>query len=818
MVEILSISAGSAEFTADGSVLLLQSPESGIMRVRIGGGKNYVSPTGINASAAGIQVEEGDDEYRVKADGIDLAIHKSGGRLNWYSGGSLFLSQPFPDLTKQAVITYKSSGGESRSIKTVDGERSVSDGLVPVVDPERGALRARVYFDFSQTESLHGLGQAEEGIYDYRENNQFLYQHNMRIPVPFLISSARYGIFFDCGCLMTFNSGTAGGPSWFFLDTVDALDFYIIRRNSFDAIISGMRRLSGRAALLPKWAYGFLQSKEAYKTQDELVETAREYRRRHIPLDCVIQDWNTWEPGKWGNKRLDKSRYPDMNSAVKELHNMNIHTMISIWPNMNKNSDDNVEFTEKGGLLLNNNTYDAFDEKARKLYWEQVRRELFSAEADKGFDSFWCDSTEPFTDGDWNGEIMRESWERFALVGGEHKKYLDPALANLYALFHAKGIYQNQRSLTEHKRVFNLTRSGWAGSQRYGAALWSGDITAAWSTLRTQITEGLNFCMSGLPWWTLDIGGFFTVNKKYENRGCGMSGNRNPLWFWRGEFEDGVNDPGYRELYTRWLQFAAFLPLFRSHGTDTPREIWNFGEEGTPFYDAIAAFIKLRYTLMPYIYSLAGAVVHDDYTMMRSLLFDFSGDPEAAAISQEFMFGPALLVCPVTAPMYYAPGGAALNTEAVWECYLPRTNADWYEFRTGKRYPGGTTVTVPAPLETIPLFVRPGSIIPMESKQIEYACEDNGSPLEIRVYPGADGSFILYEDSGDGYAYEKGEYNRINLRWDDSRRVFTIGDSPFDFNQSIKRRGFILHTGNFEKRIDYTGRMLEVRLDGVENE
>jgi alpha-D-xyloside xylohydrolase len=804
-------SAAAARFTTPWGDLRLESWGKGILRFCLGGSGAYKSPTGIEPGFDPPPLDWNKDglSCHLSAGEIGLTINTEDGSLSWHDGrGNEFLSQPFPELAAQRVTRYKSGGGETRSIKTVDGERSISENLVPFHD--RDAFRAKVYFNFAAGEALHGLGQAEEGIYDYNGKTQYLYQHNMRIPIPFLLSGRGYGILFDCGCLMSFNGGenSGGGDApWFFLDTVDALDFYVIRREGFDAIIAGMRELTGAASLLPKWAFGYIQSKEAYLTQDELVEVAREYRKRHIPLDCVVQDWNTWEPGKWGNKRADKSRYPDLAAALEELHGMNVHAMVSVWPNMNPKGEDHGEFAAAGKLLLNNSTYDAFDGEARRLYWKQLERELFPG----GFDGWWCDSTEPFTSPDWNGAILREPWERFALVGDEHKKYLDPAGANLYALEHARGIYENQRAAAEDRRVINLTRSGWAGSQRYSAVLWSGDITAAWRTIKKQIAEGLNFCMSGLPWWTLDIGGFFTVYRKWQNRGCGMKGNSNPLWFWRGEFEDGVADPGYRELYVRWLQLGCFLPLFRSHGTDTPREIWRFGEAGDPFYDAIAAFIRLRYRLLPYTYSLAGAVAREHYTMLRGLIFDFAGDKTAVALSSQFMFGPAFLVCPVTEPMYYAPGGTPLALRREWSCYLP-AGADWYDFWTGQRHSGGTWITAAAPLEIMPLFVRAGSIVPSERAPLEYACEPSDKPLEIRIYSGADGHFVLYEDSGDGYAYERGCCNRIDLSWNETRRVFGIGKAEHDFPQSLCRRGFVLKIGDAEKMVSYSGEAMEVPL------
>jgi alpha-D-xyloside xylohydrolase len=785
----------------------IESPARGILRFRLGAEvPGRASPIGILPpdSPYPLRAEEDSGGFLFDAGSLRLRIGKPGGSLVWETeaGGVLF-SQPFPELTAKTVYRYRSAGGPVRTLKTVDGERNFSGPLLPRED--RSAWRARVFFDFAEDEGIHGLGQGEEGIYDYRGRTQYLYQHNMRTPVPFFLSTRGYGVLFDCGCLMTFNGGGEG--PYFFFDTLDALDFYVIRGETPDRIIRGMRALTGRAPLLPKWAFGYIQSKEAYRSQEELVETAREYRRRHIPLDCVVQDWNTWEPGKWGDKRPDKSRYPGIAGANRELHALQVYSMISLWPNT-RAGGDHEEFEAAGLLLEDRSTYNAFDPEARRLYWQQVSRELFSG----GFDSWWCDSTEPFSGPDWSGPVLREPWERYTLVGEEHKKYLDPALANCYGLEHARGIYENQRAETGEKRVFNLTRSGWAGSQRYGAALWSGDTSARWDVLAKQIREGLNLCMSGLPWWTLDIGGFFTVREKWQNRGCGMDKNPEPFWFWQGDFEEGVKDPGYRELYLRWLQFACFLPIFRSHGTDTPREIWRFGEEGEVFYDAIEGFIRLRYCLMPYIYSLAAMVSLEDYTMFRSLLFDFGEDKKARTLGGEFMFGPAFLVCPVTEPFRFGPGGVPLNKKEEWPCYLPG-EALWHDFWTGELHRGGGEITVPVPPDRMPLFVRAGSIVPTETAPLEYAGQVSPEPLEIRICPGADGSFSLYEDSGDGYDYERGRYNRITLEWNDRDRTLTMGPAEYRFPQSILNRPCRIRAGKALREVTYTGKPLRIETE-----
>ncbi len=715
-----------------------------------------------------IALETNEDSAIVSGGILSAEVSWDDLHIKWSrtSDGSTLLQEGIKEFIRIPVMKY-TTGDEAPVIdrvKTVDGERNFIRNLKEVRDHE--AFQGRLHFCFADDEQIHGLGQAEEGIYDYRGHVQYLYQHNMRIPMPVLVSSRGYGILFDCTCLMTF-SDTENG-SYLFFDAIPYLDYYFIAGDSMDEIVAGLRYLTGDAAMLPKWAYGYVQSKEQYYTADELVEVAERYRKLGIPIDCVVQDWNTWEKDKWGNKILDPERYGNMKECAEKLHGMNVHTMVSVWPNMNSGTENYDEFMSKGQLLNDLATYDAFDDKAREVYWKQVKEGLF----ENGFDSFWCDSTEPFSGPDWGGEIKREPWKRYQIVGDEHKKYLPPEKANAYALMHAKGIFENQRKTTEKKRVLNLTRSGYASGQKYAAMLWSGDTCASWDTLRRQITEGLNMGLSGYPYWTLDIGGFFTVGKEWKNRGCGCNNDPTPKWFWHGIYDEGVKDKGYCELYVRWLQMGVFLPMFRSHGTDTPREIWNFGREGDPFYDAIAKAIRLRYTLMPYIYSLAGAVRLEAGTMMRSLLFDFPDDEKAVERSDEFMFGKNLLVCPVTEPMYFEAGSAELEKDKTWECYLPAGSV-WYDIWDNKKYEGGQTVIVDAPLDRIPVFAKGGSVIP-ERANLTYAMEDNDEPIELHIFTGADGEFVYYDDAGDDYAYEKGEYETIRFRWMDESRTLEI--------------------------------------------
>ncbi len=693
------------------------------------------------------------------------------------------------------VVKYSTLGEEPRIevIKTVDGQRTQIGNLRAYTD--RKAYTGKVTFAIPQDTGIFGLGQDEDGVYNKRGTKQYLYQHNMRTPMPFFITDKGYGVFFDCPSLMVFDD--TGEDTNIYFDTVDQIDFYIIT-GSMDTVISEFRYLTGKAELLPKWAFGYIQSRERYQTQFEMINVAKKYRDINVPLDCIVQDWKTWPGDLWGQKTVDKSRYPDIAQMNHALHEMNVHTMVSIWPNMAEGSADHAELAKAGYLLGDYSTYDAFNKKAREMYWRQAEKELFSG----GFDSWWCDSTEPFTAPDWCGEVLLPEEKRYELVGAEHKKYIDPALANIYAVQHAKGIYENQRKKQPDKRVFNLTRSGYPGIQKYGVALWAGDTCAKWDELKQEIAKGLNLCMSGIPFWTVDIGAFFVGGSACWRKWSGDE-NVRPVWFWNGDYDDGSESPAYRELYTRWLQFGAFLPLFRSHGTDTRREIWYFGSPGDMFYDAIEKFIKLRYRLMPTIYSMAMRVALDDYTMMRSLMFDFPNDKTARDIDDEFMFGDALLVCPITQPMYYNLDGA-IETDKTRTCYLPQ-GADWYDFWTAEAYKGGQMLTVKAGIDTMPLFVKAGSILFMQ-KQTQHTAEDVPL-LEVWIYKGADVTTRYYNDDGISYRYKEGRYECFEFEWSDSLNTLTIRECSRHRADSMTMK---IHCDGVSKIISYNSGEMSV--------
>ncbi|MCH5333528.1 MAG: DUF4968 domain-containing protein, partial [Agathobacter sp.] len=505
-------------------------------------------------------------------------------------------------------------GGEisTEKVSTADGEKTVVRHADKIED---GSLfHTRLWLGWQDGEALYGLGQHEEGFSNLRGQMLFLHQGNRKIAVPMLVSGLGYGILMDTYSPMIF-SDTAYG-SYLYTEADEELDYYFILGPDMDGVVRAYRRLTGKAAMLPKWAFGYLQSQERYETADQILAVAEEYRKRGLGLDAVVLDWCSWEDGKWGQKSFDAKRFPDPAAMVEELHKKDVHFMMSIWPNMSANCEDYQEFKEAGLLLPGSEIYNALSEEGRKLYWKQVQTALY----DKGVDAWWCDSSEPVTP-EWNHFVRQEPAALYSEYCRSLENHLPADMTNAYCLFHAQALYEGQRSSgrTGAGRVMNLTRSGYTGQQRYGTVLWSGDIGASWDTLRRQIAAGLNFCASGLPYWTTDIGAFFV--------------KKGAPWYCDGDYDNTTEDLGYRELYVRWSQWECFLPVFRGHGTDCWRELWRFGEEGTPFYDALVACNRLRYELMPYIYTQAGLVWLRDESFIRLLAFVFPDDPAVYEIA-----------------------------------------------------------------------------------------------------------------------------------------------------------------------------------------
>ena len=873
----------------------------------------------------GVEVTAGDLNVRVQfyAEGTVRVV-------KWPAGGtftkfSLSVNQKdLPDLSlrfdesptavtvssNQVTAQVAKSDGAVRYL-TADGKTVLEEQGRPTFKPaqdehEKSAFAIQQNFKLTAEEGVYGLGQHQTGYMNYRGRTLKLVQSNTDAVTPMLVSTAGYGIFWD-NYSKTIFADTPDAAS-FWSDVADNVDYYFIYGPSMDQSIAGYRHLTGQAPMYGKWAYGYWQSKEHYATRDELLGIAQEYRKRRIPIDNIVQDWNYWGGNdNWGGMFFDETKYPHPAEMIDELHQQHFHLMISIWAGLGPSSPIYKDMDRRGYLYspvgwAGFKYYDAYNPAANRLYWIYAKEGLFS----KGVDAWWMDSTEP----DIVNALTKES-EEYEMKRiepnhlGSFARYLNP-----YSLVVTESVYNHQREETDQKRVYILTRSTFAGQQRAAATTWSGDIGATWDVYRKQISAGINHSMAGIPYWTFDIGAYM----------IGSTG---------GTFSNGGKDPAYQELYTRMFQFGAFCPIFRSHGSETPREIWEFPE----YADALIKADNLRYRLLPYIYSLGWQVTHDGYSIMRGLPMDFPRDRKTYSIDDQFLFGPAIMVSPVTEYMEHRPpedsvlitsehfktkdGKPGLTAryycddqfktlchEAVepdinlywytgwpssitgpkfsmrWEgkliptetgkyrfhmksfgpkrvfldgkelprnydsmeaytvpieleagkeydfacetsnavlgafrsmlywktpgifakekvvearhktrtLYLPAGNP-WVDFWTGETLAGGQSVAVDAPMDKIPLMVRAGSIVPM-GPFLQYSTEKPADPIELRIYPGADGAFTLYEDENDNYNYEKGVYATIAFHWDDTKRELTIDARQGTFPGMLKSRTF----------------------------
>ncbi len=541
------------------------------------------------------------------------------------------------------------------------------------------------------------------------------------------------------------------------------LDYVVFYGPSADSVIAAYRRLSGNVPMLPKWAYGFWQCRERYTSGKELVETVNEFRKREIPMDVIVQDWQYWGNSGWGVPEFDTTNYSNPSGFIKEIHNANAHFCISIWSNPDKNSEIGKEFASKNLYIPDSKWLDYFNPVTREMYWNVLNKNLFS----HGVDSWWMDATEPEND---------------ALHGAKTYLGLGDFYRLTYPLFVSRAVYEGQRETTSKKRVCILTRSAFLGQQRYGTINWSGDIDGTWDSFRRQIVAGLDYTITGMPYWTTDIGGFFRPDSQYTSK-------------------------SYQELLIRWYQWGAFNPIFRIHGFHSKTEPWNFDKQ---VQENMLKMLHLRYRLIPYIYSGAWQVTKNGSTMMRPLVMDFDGDTAALNQDYEFMFGKAILVAPITGPN--------ITQRSV---YLPK-QSNWFNFWSGESFNGGQSVKTEAPLDKIPLYVKAGSIIPM-GPVIQYAAEKS-DPIEIRIYPGADGKFTLYEDENDNYDYVRGKYATITFRWDDAKKTLTIGDREGSFPGMTAKHKFNIvkvsannGTGmnavkKYDKIINYNGKKIVVKL------
>jgi alpha-D-xyloside xylohydrolase len=570
----------------------------------------------------------------------------------------------------------------------------------------------------------------------------------MKVCIPFIQSVKGYGVFWDNYSPTTFTDNLQ--ETSFDSEIGNCSDYYFMWGGSGDGVVEQMRDLTGQASMMPLWTYGYNQSRERYKTQEELLDVVKKYRDLKVPLDGIVQDWQYWgKDSLWNSMSFDPATFPDPKGMVDRVHALKAHLFIVAWPGFGPLTRQYTEFKEKN-MLINFDTwppnggvkpYDPYNPASHDIYWNYLNKGIFSL----GIDGWWLDSSEPD-----HINIQDKDFDQPTYLGSFR------SVINAFPLEHVGGVYNSQRKTTSEKRVTIFTRSAFAGQQRYAANTWSGDVVSTWPTLKRQVPAALNFSLVGIPYWNGDIGGFFA-----------------------GAFKQGggAKNPEFQELYTRWLQFAAFTPMMRSHGTDIPREIYQFGQPGDKTYDVLAKFINLRYSLLPYIYSTAWDVTHHSGSIMRALFMDFKQDKQVYDIGSQYMFGKSIMVSPVT--------NAGLQEQAV---YLP-AGALWYDFWTGKTEDGGKSITTATPIDIMPLYVKAGAIIPWGPK-VQFAEEKKWNNLEIRVYPGADGDFTLYEDENDNYNYETGKYTEIMFHWDNKSRSLTLGKKKGDFTGSLINRKF----------------------------
>ena len=681
-------------------------------------------------------------------------------------------------LTTAQVKAVIDRASGALAYKTLAGQMLTTDSyrqLIPADVNGEKTSHAEVFFAiYGSKEGLYGLGQHQAGVWNYRGETVDLSQENTNIAIPLLVSSNGYGIFWNNPSRSRVNNRFIH-MLYLSAKVADKVDYYFLAGPEPDSIIAHYRELTGDAPMFGRWAYGFWQCKNRYESQAELEAVAAKYRALHIPVDNIVQDWFWWVTMgemKWNPK------YPDPQGMINDLHDKHFHLMVSIWPYFRPDSkeydtmDKNGWFvakTQVGGFHpIGQALYDPTNPAARKYYWDNANTALFQ----KGVDAWWLDTDEPETEGREENILLDHQ-----LALGSGARY-----ANIFPNFHTAGVADGQRAASDKKRVFILSRSAYAGSQRNGVTAWSGDVLSDFVTFQRQISAGLNYAISGMPYWTTDIGGF-------------ISGG-------------DLNDPKFRELFVRWFQFGAFSPIFRVHGTRNPseNELWSYGPEAGKI---LVDYDTLRYRLMPYIYSQAWRVTNERSTIMRPLVMDWRTDARAQNTGDEYLFGPSILVNPV-----YQQGATSRSV------YLPK--ATWYDFWTGEKLAGEQTIQAAAPLEKLPLYVRAGSILPL-GPTMEWTTEKPEDPIELRIYPGADGDFTLYEDENDNYNYEKGAHATIAMHWDDAAHTLTIGPRQGSFPGMLAKRTFrivlvqpnhgtgIAMSAEAEKTVNYSGEKISVQ-------
>ena len=718
---------------------------------------------------------------------------------------------------KSSALTVKEDVKGNLTFLTAKGQVLLREGAT--TRPERARSKAVQTFLLDKGEAIYGLGTIQNGKMNRRGEHKRMEQSNLEDFQNVLQSIKGWGLYWENYSPTQFDDDEYG--TTFTSEVGEGVDYYFMYGGSADGVIAQMRELTGDVPMFPLWTYGFWQSKERYKSARETEGIVDQYRALNVPLDGIIQDWQYWGSNYlWNAMDFLSEDFQNGRQMIDNVHKKHAHFMISIWASFGPQTQQFRELNEKG-LLMPFETwpqsgishiwppvmkypsgvkvYDAFHPEARAIYWKYLKT-LY----DYGTDAWWMDSTDP------DFFNPRESDYEHPVYGGTWRSQ-----RNAFPLETVRGIYTSQRKDDRGKRVFIMTRSSYAGQQHYGSNMWSGDVNSSWDMLRKQVPAGLSFTLTGNPNFNTDIGGFFCGS--YNTRGSG-SAPRNPQ---------------FQELYVRWMQYGLFCPVFRSHGADAPREIWQFGKKGEPVYDAIEKQIRLRYRLIPYLYSTAWQVTSNNDSYMRPLFADFAADKKVWNMTDEFMFGRSILAAPIVDPQYTEEKIIRTNAMTGWDRqtasdgsavgtidftakksatkYLPK-GAAWYDFWTNKQYKGGQTLTLETSFDRVPMFVRAGSILPL-GPEMQYVGEKAWDNLEIRVYPGADGTFTLYEDEGDSYNYEKGVYSTISFSWSDKGRTLTIGQRQGEYPGMLKTRQFtiVLPNGS-QKTVDYNGEKLNIKL------
>ena len=735
--------------------------------------------------------------------------------------------------TKSLVVTAKpenvqcsTSNGQWKSSeltvrKDAQGNLTflTSKGKLLLKEKSCDVSGARQTFTLDKDEAIYGLGTIQNGKMNRRGEKKRMEQSNLEDFQNVLQSIKGWGLYWENYSPTLFEDNAEGMT--FDAEVGEGIDYYFMYGGSADGVIAQMRYLTGDVPMFPLWTYGYWQSKERYKTARETEGIVDQYRALNVPLDGIIQDWQYWGSNYlWNAMDFLAEDFSNGKQMIDNVHKKHAHFMISIWASFGPQTQQFRELNEKG-LLLPFETwpqsgishiwppvmkypsgvkvYDAFHPEARAIYWKYLKT-LY----DYGCDAWWMDSTDP------DFFNPRESDYAHPVYGGTWRSQ-----RNAFPLETVRGIYQAQRKDDRGKRIFIMTRSSFAGQQHYGSNMWSGDVNSSWDMLRKQVPAGLSFTLTGNPNFNTDIGGFFCGS--YNTRGGGSA----------------PKNPQFQELYVRWMQYGLFCPVFRSHGADAPREIWQFGKKGEPVYDAIEKQIRLRYRLIPYLYSIAWQVTSNNDSYMRPLFADFAQDKKVWNMTDEFLFGHSILACPIVDPQYTEEKIIRTNAMTGWDRqtasdgssagnidftatktaikYLPK-GAAWYDFWTNQRYQGGKSVTLETTFDRVPMFVRAGSILPL-GPEMQYVGEKSWDNLELRVYPGADGSFTLYEDEGDSYNYEKGVYTTIAFTWNDRSRTLTIGERQGSFPGMLQTRQFnVVMPDGSQQTVSYDGKKMQVRL------